>query len=1402
MLPSCAEKHKKPVCTKCDGGTRCTKCCLCKPHQRPGRPRKDRSLPDTPVRINPERSSVHCAVSIVDTTCGKDSPTCSNYGSSQAHILSVFKLMGCDCESSVRRLPCLDIRRQVVYAGNDEIDSPSFCRIENVFLKGMKALVHLLLPNLKLKSDLKNAFILKSVVESNEATSADASLDRDSLVTIPSTISDVLKREKYYTSSDARRLLVTLADVPHADVASLLSISKDYASELMFQAKVDRLYLTHGLRLQEHHKTQSRVHRDVVEFAVEFIYSDDNISRLAWVAKKRSPNRNPRWKELTNMFAMRSLVLKHDIASMYEVYTMKHRDVMPGKPPIGRTLFYTIANHITGGGKVQEARAGVDYVKVNFHIDNFVIVDRLINILAPLSDVDHTLRDELHGLRTNAYDFLSYGYSLHAREGVAASDGTEANSHQPQEHEVKQFRAYQELEEMASAPDLFDDPDTQQAFVDHVKAQLSHCAQATRTVVEQSECSGFSTHSPVFSLDLVPNRKPNRDPKLGGHLECNACRGPFVFYDRLRQVALNKLDEDPTRLDETADVLLTVHQCERRTFRYMAHVMQAAQQSLRMKQAIAEMDSTTAYLIFDFKQKFLAKGFREGGDSYYGKKGMLWWGAGVFIKPYSTEEEVRSGESNEKLHVMIDFSDEKVRLLQQVGVVNEGNDGGVQDVEINENMEGGGYAEEGEADLDGCEEEGEADHDGCEEEGVCDHDGCEEGEGDHDGWEEDGEGAHDGCEEEGEGAHDECEEGVGDHDGCEEGEGAHDGCEEGVGDHNGREEGEGDHDGCEEGEGDHDGCEEGESDNDGCEEGKWDGWEEEGDGSDEEGEKDGCEEEGEGDGCEEGEGDDDEAGEWCYDNEGMQDKAGGCEEVDMGDLQNVNYEWISEDEEEVDDDKGVDEVDLHFIDCVVQNEQKADGNIVLSCLEAALHALRQRFPHVTKLIVQSDNAKNLAGKQTKLLLPYVCSAAGLRLVAYYHNEAQSGKDVCDTHFSHQQSRVEAYLVQGNGGRKVSTPKQLAVALMEKSLSNTTVLLVKPDFKAPYRSKVIPAISGISEYYAAQYATTDGQQHIKFYNCLGQKMPSACVPIPSCHATSLINAMGEEGINFTGVAVLLNSFSESTGVQVRKDKGRYKKRTKGISQREMQRVQKQHEDEEALKRIQAVYPQCTVCLYHFKSQLLLAKHVCSGVMEHQDVLSIAMRYANTLLATMDFTVSGAVDRASNLLTDDSNLTYATFEFNFYAGWAHTRKKMQPELTTRVTRLIHECWKGGENKDLGKVKISADGVFCRLDELQSQKMIRLSELPVAGKIRVVYQTIGRQSEPKLSDRKRGRSQRNETTQGRQKKARMTFEDLKFDKDLSQWKKEELQTYLCHHNIKKTGNKSELVRRITEYMKTLQN
>ena len=34
----------------------------------------------------------------------------------------------------------------------------------------------------------------------------------------------------------------------------------------------------------------------------------------------------------------------------------------------------------------------------------------------------------------------------------------------------------------------------------------------------------------------------------------------------------------------------------------------------------------------------------------------------------------------------------------------------------------------------------------------------------------------------------------------------------------------------------------------------------------------------------------------------------------------------------------------------------------------------------------------------------------------------------------------------------------------------------------------------------------------------------------------------------------------------------------------------------LKGIQAVYPQCAECLYHFKSQKLLINHMCGGMLK--------------------------------------------------------------------------------------------------------------------------------------------------------------------------------------------------------------
>ena len=128
------------------------------------------------------------------------------------------------------------------------------------------------------------------------------------------------------------------------------------------------------------------------------------------------------------------------------------------------------------------------------------------------------------------------------------------------------------------------------------------------------------------------------------------------------------------------------------------------------------------------------------------------------------------------------------------------------------------------------------------------------------------------------------------------------------------------------------------------------------------------------------------------------------------------------------------------------------------------------------------------------------------------------------------------------------------------------------------------------------------------------------------------------------------------------------------------MEKQLEHEEALRQIKAIYHQCSKCFYHYKSQKLLDKHICCGEQQCQDALSNAMRHADKLLAQMNLTISGAIDRASLIGTGDE-VGFATFEPNFYSGWAYVKKNMQPELTTRVKTVINECWKVGVSKEQG-------------------------------------------------------------------------------------------------------------------------
>ncbi|KAL5518063.1 hypothetical protein EMCRGX_G003735 [Ephydatia muelleri] len=107
-------------------------------------------------RVNPERAARDRVLDSNATAETPEKEDISQVSSSQAHILDVLELMGCkEHESSVRRLPHIDNRCQVVNASEADIDATAMQRVDNVFLRGVKAWIHLLLPNLKLKCDSK-----------------------------------------------------------------------------------------------------------------------------------------------------------------------------------------------------------------------------------------------------------------------------------------------------------------------------------------------------------------------------------------------------------------------------------------------------------------------------------------------------------------------------------------------------------------------------------------------------------------------------------------------------------------------------------------------------------------------------------------------------------------------------------------------------------------------------------------------------------------------------------------------------------------------------------------------------------------------------------------------------------------------------------------------------------------------------------------------------------------------------------------------------------------------------------------------------------------------------------------------------------------------------------------------
>eukprot|EP00731_Ephydatia_muelleri_P014407 Em0008g127a len=1138
-------------------------------------------------------ANVHAAVPAnvptdVPATVPSDVPSCNAYNGCRDPIFQVLSLLGIQANSDMNHLPSAKDRK--VARVKEDLTEDGFRRVKSLFWKGVKGWIKVLLPAWNLPDDkvLKKLFSLPSA-PFDDKDGADAegtgALDDHTLVT--KNIVQAIKQEKSFHTLNARHLLAPLGTLSTMFWCKHLNLKKTCVGELKFQANVDNEYHIHGLSLQQYPKSRRRIEDDVIKCLVNFIYSDDNVTRLAW----------------------------RDLATMYNIYRETMQIQGDQQKIVGISLFRNIVQHITGGGKMQASRTGVDYIKINFHTDNFALLDMVIKALLPSTEASSALRDELLYQRNLVFDFLSHGYSQHIREGVKARyESSEAvtvkhvNCHLSLQEE-EQFHLYNVTHSMTLSPDDFDIAETQQAFVECIKTQLDACTQ----IMGCAHTGASLLHSPKYTLDLTEDHAPRIDPKRIGYLDCTACRGPYLFFDSLRRIAFARFEKQEIDLTLLSDMLLTIHQCERRTFRYMAHVVQDVQQHYLMHLVRKSLGGDTMYVIFDFKQKFLSKGFREGGDAYYGKKGMLWFGAAAYVKQQCSSGSGDSYIGNRNNgNTEDDCTSSKVLLADVLETIEDS-----QDEDVSEELSEGDSEE------------------------IISEDTC-----------------------------------TSDEEGLEEYE------------------------------------DEKEEDN--------------------------------------------------------RDAEGYTSEEEM---------FSDNDEIDVGDDESI----LHFVDSIVEGDEKADSYVTLSCLEASFHVLKQRFPYVRNVILQSDNAKTFGGNVTTQLLPLVARAAGLECIGYYHNEAAAGKDVCDTHFSHQQARVDAYIAEGSGGRKVSTAKQLVAALSYKLVKNTTVLL-KPDFMAPFQSSNLKTIPGIASFYATQYITTTTviqgiEKHVTSANCfknLGQSIPSKTVTLlPTIAPASVdVNPVQQAGANFTGVHICMNSDLDQDRAVLSKTQKRYKRKKSNRHSITRERLKK-NEEEAAVKlsEINAIYP-------HFKSEVFLRKHICGGAFLPKDALNVAMRFADSILATRDFTVSGCVASMSTLFASADSPMYATFECNFKVGWAQTRKAMLPEFSSKVRTFIAHCWQEGI---AGHAKVSADAVVVRLTEEYLAGNIRLAELPVVGQVRTSYQSIG-QSKDEASKSPRKKAGCDKPQRKKQKTSNITFD---WSKTLLKWSKLQLQTYLAEHNLPTSGN-----------------
>eukprot|EP00731_Ephydatia_muelleri_P029892 Em0021g415a len=264
-------------------------------------------------------------------TVGNYQQAPTTWAMTQANIVRMLKLLGMSEKSvfsDVKRFPSVDDRRKAKF--RNDLNATAFHSIQRVFRAMTAGILKMLLPAWHVP-ELKKWIKIPDAADREDSDDSDGdgenalpALNASELAVTRSIALSIANCRGTTTSVKAWMLMAQMSDLTSNYVEKMLSDSGRKLSQAtlrcaMFQAKVDAEYLHRGLQLTPFLVTHQRIAKEVIQLAVDTVYSSKHVSRLAWLSKKR-PFLSNKWKDLEHVDSMKSLVLKNDVQEMFKEY--------------------------------------------------------------------------------------------------------------------------------------------------------------------------------------------------------------------------------------------------------------------------------------------------------------------------------------------------------------------------------------------------------------------------------------------------------------------------------------------------------------------------------------------------------------------------------------------------------------------------------------------------------------------------------------------------------------------------------------------------------------------------------------------------------------------------------------------------------------------------------------------------------------------------------------------------------------------------------------------------------------------------------------------------------------------------------------------------------------------------